>query len=90
MTFKPKVLIAELNRELRWLGRLLVPGLFDGKHSLTINSIREKCVRFFQREALRDLLAPLFARSLGTNKQRIFEEMNLALKERAEANPERN
>ena len=90
MTFKPKVLIAELNRERRWLGRLLLPGLFDGKHSLTIDSIEEKCVRFFPREAFRDLLAPLFARSLGTNKQRAFEEMNRALKKRAEANPERN
>src|SRR3712207_6134529 len=37
MTFKPKVLKAEPNRELRWLGHLLVPGLFDGEHSFTIS-----------------------------------------------------
>jgi hypothetical protein len=39
MTFKPKVLNAEPNRELRWLGHLLVPGLFDGEHSFTIQPL---------------------------------------------------
>ena len=34
MTFKPVVKRVALNRELRWLERLIVPGLFDGEHSL--------------------------------------------------------
>src|SRR3712207_5238568 len=84
MTFKPKVLNAEPNRELRWLGHLLVPGLFDGEHSFTIQPLGENRVRFAQREAFRGLLVPLFARSLDNNTQRGFEEMNRALKERAE------
>ena len=90
MTFKPKVLKAEANRELRWLGRLLVPGLFDGEHSFTIQPLEENRVRFVQREAFKGLLVPLFARSLGTNTQRGFEEMNRALKERAEMAPEQD
>jgi hypothetical protein len=85
MTFKPKVLKAEPNRELRWLGHLLVPGLFDGEHSFTIQPLEEDRVRFVQREAFKGLLVPLFARSLQTNTQRGFEEMNRALKERTEA-----
>jgi len=32
MTFTPKVLAAEPGKELRWIGRLGVPGLFDGEH----------------------------------------------------------
>ncbi len=36
MTMRPTVLVAEPGRELRWLGRLLVPGLFDGEHRFTI------------------------------------------------------
>jgi hypothetical protein len=87
MTFKPKVLTAEPNRELRWLGHLLVPGVFDGEHSFTIEPLEENRVRFIQREAFKGLLVPLFARSLETNTQRGFEEMNHALKERAEAAP---
>ena len=85
MTFKPKVLSAEPNRELRWLGHLLVPGVFDGEHSFTIQPLEDNRVRFIQREAFKGLLVPLFARSLDTNTQRGFEEMNHALKERAEA-----
>jgi hypothetical protein len=84
MTFRPTVLNAEDNRELRWLGHLLVPGLFDGEHSLAIQLLGENHVRFVQREAFRGLLVPLFARSLDNNTQRGFEEMNRALKERAE------
>jgi hypothetical protein len=87
MTFKPKVLNAEDNRELRWLGHLLVPGLFDGEHSFAIQMLDEHRVRFVQREAFRGLLVPLFARSLDNNTQRGFEQMNRALKERAEASP---
>jgi hypothetical protein len=90
MTFKPKVLNAEPNRELRWLGNLLVPGLFDGEHSFTIEPLEENRVRFVQREAFKGLLVPLFARSLETNTQRGFEQMNRALKERAEAAPEQD
>jgi hypothetical protein len=87
MTFKPRVLRAEANRELRWLGYLLVPGIFDGEHSFTIESLEENRVQFVQREAFNGLLVPLFARSLGTNTQQGFEEMNRALKERAETAP---
>jgi hypothetical protein len=35
-TFRPRVLEAEPARRLRWLGHLLVPGLFDGEHRFTI------------------------------------------------------
>ena len=90
MTFKPKVLRAEPNRELRWLGHLLLPGVFDGEHSFTIEPLEDNRVRFIQREAFKGLLVPLFARSLESNTLRGFEEMNHALKERAEAAPERN
>jgi uncharacterized membrane protein len=32
MTFRPTVLTVIPNQELRWLGRLLLPGIFDGEH----------------------------------------------------------
>ena len=85
ITLRPKVLSAEPNHQLRWLGHLFVPGLFDGEHSFVIQSLEEDWVRFVQREAFRGLLVPLFARSLDNSTLRGFEEMNRALKERAEA-----
>ena len=32
MTFRPKILVAEPNEELRWIGRASIPGIFDGEH----------------------------------------------------------
>jgi hypothetical protein len=84
MTFRPTVLNAEPNRELRWLGRLIMPGLFDGEHILTIEPLETNRVRFVQREIFKGLLVPLFAHRLDTDTRRGFDEMNRALKARAE------
>ena len=84
MTFRPTVLKVEPNRELRWLGHLLMPGLFDGEHILTIESLAENRVRFVQREIFTGILVPLFAHGLDTDTRRGFEEMNRALKALAE------
>ncbi len=46
MTFTPTVRSAQPNRELRWLGRLFIPGLFDGEHSFSIEAVGENRVRF--------------------------------------------
>jgi hypothetical protein len=84
MTFKPLVLKAEPGHELRWLGRLLMPGLFDGEHIFSIENLEANRVRFTQREVFTGLLVPILARGLDTNTRRGFEEMNQALKVRAE------
>jgi hypothetical protein len=87
ITLKPTVLNAVPERELRWLGHLLVAGLFDGEHILAIQQLDENRVRFVQRETFGGLLVPLLASSLDKGTRRGFEEMNRALKERAEAPP---
>jgi hypothetical protein len=84
MTFRPTVLKAEPNRELRWIGHLLIPGLFDGEHIFNIEPLGTNRVRFVQREIFTGLLVPLLAKRLDTDTQRGFEEMNQALKVRAE------
>jgi hypothetical protein len=84
MTFKPTVLNAQPNRELRWLGHLLIPGLFDGEHILAIEPRAANQVHFVQHEIFRGVLVPLFAHGLDTDTRRGFEEMNHALKARAE------
>jgi hypothetical protein len=84
MTFRPTVLEAEPNHRLRWLGRLLVPGVFDGEHSFTIEPLGAGTVRLIQQEEFRGILVPLMARSLDRNTLPAFEKMNAALKRRAE------
>jgi hypothetical protein len=85
ITLRPTVLHAEPNRLMRWVGHLLVPGLFDGEHSLVTEPLEVNRVRFVQHEAFKGVLVTLLARSLDKNTLRGFEEMNEALKERAEA-----
>jgi hypothetical protein len=84
MTFRPRVLKAEPDRELRWLGHFLIPGLFDGEHIFTIEPLEAGGVRFVQREIFTGILVPLFMRWMEKETRRGFEEMNRALKLRAE------
>jgi hypothetical protein len=84
MTFRPTVLEATEGRRLRWLGHLLVAGLFDGEHSFTIRPLGDGRVRLVQQEDFRGLLVPLLAGSLDRRTLPGFEQMNQALKRRAE------
>jgi hypothetical protein len=82
MTFRPRLLTVEPNRELRWLGSFLVRGLFDGEHAFLIEQIGPARVRFVQRERFGGILVPLFGKGLAATRLG-FEQMNLALKARA-------
>ncbi len=82
MTFRPTVIEATPNRELRWLGRFLVPGLFDGEHILRVEP-RNGGSRFIQSEKFSGLLVPLLGGGLAKTEEG-FRRMNAALKERAE------
>ena len=84
MTFKPDVLAADPQRELRWVGKLFVSALFAGEHIFTIEPLIDGGVKFTQSENFSGLLVPLFWKSLDTDTRRGFNEMNAAMKERAE------
>jgi hypothetical protein len=84
MTFRPTVREAHPQRRLRWLGRLLVPGIFDGEHSFTIEPLDNGGVRFIQQEDFRGALVPLLAKSLDRRTLPAFKRMNQAVKRRAE------
>lgn len=84
MTFRPVVLIAARERELRWLGRLFVPGLFDGEHAFRLEQRVEAC-RFHHSERVSGVLLPIFSEGLLAATRQGFEAMNAALKQRAEA-----
>lgn len=83
MTFRPTVLSINPERELRWLGHLLAPGIFDGEHSFVIEPLGKDRVRLVQSEIFKGLLVP-FSGSLLDDTERSFNRMNLALKERVE------
>jgi hypothetical protein len=75
------------NNELRWLGRVDgIPGLFDGEHIFTIESVTNNInhTHFIQREVFKGILVPFFAYQLDTNYTPGFNAMNHALKTEAE------
>jgi hypothetical protein len=84
MTSRPTVLMAEPNRELRWLERRLIPGLLDVEHIFTIQPLAAGRVRFTQREIFTGLFSSFPARRRNADTRRGFREMNQALKKRAE------
>ena len=82
-TFKPTVVEAEVGR-LSWIGRFLMPGLFDGVHTLTVEPRDGGGSTFSQRETFTGVLVPLLSGMLRDTELG-FVSMNQALKKRAEA-----
>jgi hypothetical protein len=85
ISMKPTILAADRNHELRWIGHLGIPGLFDGEHTLEIQPIDGgQRVKFVQRELFGGIFLPFLTGMLKNDTARGFAEMNKALKERAE------
>jgi hypothetical protein len=84
ITLHPKVLSAVPGQELKWLGHLFVPGIFDGEHHFLIHEMMTADrVRFVQEEIFKGVLIPFTGKMLDSTRQG-FEQMNQALKKRAE------
>lgn len=83
MRFSPTVLSVQPNRELRWKGKLLVPGLFDGEHYFRLKPANDG-TQFEHGETFSGLLVALMPASSFGNIRAGFEAMNEALKIRAE------
>ena len=83
MIFKPTVTSVMENSELRWLGRLLFQGIFDGEHIFNITQNDDGCL-LVQKENFSGLLVPLMWGSLEKSTRAGFELMNKAIQHRAE------
>ncbi|MGZ4149753.1 MAG: SRPBCC family protein [Actinomycetota bacterium] len=79
MTIRPTVLVAEPGRELRWLGRFLLPWVFDGEHRFELREEEPGRVRFVQDERFRGLLVPFLRRMIEVDTLGTFERVNTAL-----------
>lgn len=84
MTFRPRVVAFEPERELRWLGNLVVPGLFDGEHRFRLEAT-ETGTRFVHDEQFRGLLVVPILALVRRETEAGFRAMNEALKARCEA-----
>jgi hypothetical protein len=85
MEFKPRVLVNEKEKEFRWVGKLLVKGIFDGEHYFLLESIGPNETQFIQGENFTGILSGLMTKMIGKNTLSGFELMNEALKKKAES-----
>ncbi len=84
MKMNPKVIYFEKEKELRWLGHLILPGLFDGEHVFQLEQNDNGSTTFIQKEIFKGLLVLLFRKMLNVDTRLGFEMMNKKLKERVE------
>ena len=86
MRLRVKLLVIDPEKELRWIGHAIIPGLFDGEHLFTLQILEPGRTRFLQTETFSGLLVPLLGWYIGPGALRGFEVMNQALKKRVEEN----
>lgn len=85
MNFKPEILAFEKNKELRWKGKLLFKGVFDGEHYFQLEENKDGTTTFHHGENFSGFLVRFFKNKLMTETKSGFESMNLKLKERVES-----
>ncbi|PXF43218.1 hypothetical protein BWQ96_07047 [Gracilariopsis chorda] len=83
-SFKPTVLKNEVNREFRWVGKLLLACLYRGEHYFIIEGNSEGGCTFVHGERFSGVLSSPLNNMMGEDLPKAFEAFNNALKERVE------
>jgi hypothetical protein len=84
MAFKPVVTELRDRAVLEWLGHLIVPGIFDGRHRFELAPTSDGMTLFTQSERFSGIMIP-FVSGMLKNTERGFIALNEALKARSEA-----
>jgi hypothetical protein len=83
MTIEPRLLVVEPERELRWKGRLWIPGLFDGEHAFVLTPLENGRTRFDHSERFGGILLPIAKRLVYDATVESFHALDSALAKRA-------
>jgi len=86
ITFKPTVTVVEPPVAFEWLGRLGLPGIFDGRHRFELAPSENGGTLVTQSEQFSGILVRFMRTSLDTKTVAGFGAMNAALKARVETN----
>jgi hypothetical protein len=78
MAFKPWVTAVEQHHYIEWLGRLALPGIFDGRHSFTLTPLTGGRTLIQQSETFTGVLIPFTGAMLARTRAG-FAAMNEAL-----------
>lgn len=82
MTFRPRVLAFNQNKEFRWIGHLGFKGVFDGEHIFELHDNGDGSTTFVQRERFKGILVPFLKKMLNGSTRQGFIQLNEALRSR--------
>lgn len=80
MKFTPEVLVADPNRELRWVGKLGVHGVFDGEHYFILEKLADNLTRLLHGEEFSGILTPVIWDLIADSTLKGFLSHNQSLK----------
>lgn len=81
---RPRVIRVRENRELMWIGRTWVAGIFDAEHRFVFEAENPDRTRFIHDETFSGLLVPFIWFRLKPQLAAAFVNMNEALKRQVE------
>lgn len=84
ISFRPLLVRVLDRREIRWIGRAGIAGLFDGEHSLALEPEENDATRFVHQETFSGVLVPFLWWYLKPRLENGFTAMNNALRRRVE------
>ncbi len=82
-TVRPRVIEVEPGRSFTWLGHVGMSGIFDARHSFSVEPTSDGGSQLVQHEALSGALTPLLRRMLTRDTPIAFAALNDALAIRA-------
>jgi len=85
MEFTPTVLNADKDKELRWVGKLGIRGIFDGEHYFKLEKINSNQTKLVHGETFTGVLVPALWILIEKGTTQGFLSQNRALKASVEA-----
>ena len=85
MTIMPKCVAMETGIRFEWKGSIIIPGLFDGRHSFLLIPQADNKTLFIHSESFSGILVPLIWKFIHKMTLEGFQLMNRQLKERVES-----
>ncbi len=85
MSFRPNVLTVDKNKEIRWLGKLGIKGVFDGEHYFRLEEVSKGRTKLIHGEHFSGIFVPILWGMIKNSTTNGFIAHNKALKILAEA-----